>query len=85
MLLYSFTVKSKANSESAICLVWVNQSEPDDAESLARETVDRSGWVVVSLDDVSQTTKDDYFAPCPSLDAFNLASREGSASRVVAL
>ena len=85
MLFFSFTANASKNNEPASFLVWVDGGEHGVAEARARQLIEEQGWVVQCLEGVSETSRDDYFAPCPSLDAFDRAQSEGISFRIISL
>lgn len=48
---------------------------------IAADKLDVDGWEIVNVIEWEHTEKDDYFAPCSSLDAFICAEKDGIAVR----
>jgi len=60
---------------------WVNTDSCKEANKIIAEKLLGEGLVVISVIECAQTEKDDYFAPCKSLDAFLCAEKDGIAIR----
>ena len=54
---------------------WVNVSNHDAAMSVLHDELALAGWALLNIIESTSTEVSDYFAPCPSLDAFNEAKK----------
>jgi len=54
---------------------WVNVRSHSEAMEILHEELTLQGWALLSVVDSNSTDESDYFAPCPSLDAFNEAQK----------
>jgi len=54
---------------------WVNVGSHSEAMEVLHEELSLLGWALLSVVASSNTDESDYFAPCPSLDAFNEAKK----------
>jgi hypothetical protein len=74
---------AEKNSQKQSLLAWVEHSEQQHARQTALDELGKLGWQEITIADISETFIDDYFPPCPSFDAFQLARKVGFAFRVV--
>jgi len=76
MMYLVLDVLSTEHSDTARQLhAWVNVSTQSEAMTILGDELAQNGWSMANVVEVTTTTKDDYFAPCKSLDAFNEASQ----------
>ena len=76
MIFLLFELNSKNHSSAS---VWVDTNDTEAAKEIAKEKLAAEGYTDCSLLDAMSSTKDDYFPPCTSLDAFVRAEQEGYA------
>jgi len=62
---------------------WVNVRSHTEAMEILHEELSLLGWALLSVVASNSTDESDYFAPCPSLDAFNEAKKGLLALRFV--
>ena len=74
-------VSNTDNTSISIAQVWIDTLKLDEAMSLAAQALETDGWCMRKLIEITTTTKDDYFSPCQSLDAFLRAEQDGLAIR----
>lgn len=67
------------NNTYSLAKVWVDKSDADMAEVLAISLLKDAGCTIKCIIENTTTTKDDYFPPCTSLDAFMLAEQDSIA------
>jgi len=79
MLFLLFELDRNNPGGHTLASVWVDSDEPQQAEHIARARLSESGYRLLALTEVTASTRDDYFPPCPGLDAFQRAEREGFA------
>ena len=60
---------------------WVKASTQEDAYMIIAEKMEAEGFKILTILECEKTEKEDYFAPCKSLDAFICAEKEGIAIR----
>lgn len=77
MFLLLMHVQSQTGEAPRGVSVWVEATDADLAQSLARARLAEAGWSVVRIDSTAETTADDYFRTCPSQQAFQRAHVEG--------
>lgn len=79
MILAILKIKSSTNTSSNTAKVWINTDDIDSAQTMALNTLKQEKIEVISIIDIIETDKSDYFPPCTSLDTFMLAELEGVA------
>lgn len=67
----------KPGDAASVAKVWVNTHDATVAETLARQALREAEHSIQRIIEAIPTEKDDYFAPCTSLDAFVRAELEG--------
>lgn len=78
-LLFDLPTDNPAGHGSAS--VWVDSDDIATACKQAEDKLRSEGHAVFTLLDAMPSSRDDYFPPCQSLDAFNRAEKEGIALR----
>lgn len=79
MILVVFEIRPRQGATPATAAkAWVNTRDPAAAETLAAQKLQDAGYEILGVIENMPTEKGDYFAPCKSLDAFELALKEGS-------
>ncbi|MCW9023258.1 MAG: hypothetical protein OQK73_01130 [Gammaproteobacteria bacterium] len=63
----------------SVAKIWVNTTDTDKAKQNALKKLAQDDIEVVSILDIVETDRSDYFAPCTSLDTFDRAEHEGIA------
>lgn len=81
MLLITLEVRAPAPASNRSVSVWVDDTDAARARERAAQALAAQGWDVVAFRDVTETTADDYFRPCPSQQAFERARQSGVAWR----
>ena len=79
ILLIAHAMANAAADADQTIKVWVDTQDLHLAEQRARVKLQAEGFMSIRFSDVVTTERDDYFAPCTSLDAFELAVRTGIA------
>lgn len=72
-------VAGRPDEVAGLASVWVDVADQTEAEQRARAALSEHGHVVTEILENALTSRDDYFPPCKSLDAFEQAEREGLA------
>ncbi len=83
MYLLIMQVQSQSDSALRGVSVWAEAADAVQAQTLASARLAEAGWSIVSIDNVAETSADDYFRPCPSQQAFERAQTEVVAWRFV--
>ena len=71
--------KIESNRHLSIAKVWVKDENHELSEDKAIQKLTEDGCIIDSIIEITTTQKDDYFAPCASLDAYMLAESDGIA------
>ena len=79
MYLVVFEITPNKECTSSMVKVWVNSDDPVVAEQRAHTHLQHKGIHAVSMIDVIETDRTDYFPPCKSLDTLVRAEIEGVA------
>ncbi len=78
MIIILFEIQlTRASKGYTSARVWVNHDSHESAEDLATRQLVSDGCSHIRAIENTTTHKDDYFAPCTSLDAFIRAEQEG--------
>jgi len=77
MILIIAEIHLPTNTEAyTLAKIWVNNNNDNEAETLALTKLTDDGCSGIRIIEATATEKDDYFAPCTSLDAFIRAQQE---------
>ena len=79
MILAIFNIKPANNTAPNIAKIWINTDDINSAQTTALEKLIQEEIEVISIIEIIETNKSDYFPPCTSLDTFICAEREGVA------
>ena len=59
--------------------VWVDTHEAGLAQDKARDKLQQKNIEIITMTELIETVREDYFPPCTSLDTFEKAKQEGIA------
>ena len=79
MILAIFNIKPANNTAPNIAKIWINTDDINSAQTTALEKLTQEEIEVISIIEITETERSDYFPPCVSLDTFMCAEREGVA------
>ena len=74
MYLVIDVLSTEHNDTARQLQAWVNVMTQSEAMDILGDELAQQGWSMTNVVEITTTTKDDYFAPCKSLDAYNEAS-----------
>ncbi len=79
MIFLLFDLPADNPSGHTLASVWVDTDDEKAAEEIAIQQLIATGYDDVILKEVMESTKADYFPPCPGLDAYERAEQSGFA------
>lgn len=79
MIFLLFDLPADNPAGHTLASVWVDTDNETKAEELAIRELLAAGYDEVRLQEVMESTRADYFPPCPGLDAFERAEQDGFA------
>ena len=71
------TAVGKTAPQPVVLRCWINVAHSSRAEAAVRKELANRGFDVVAVEACTATTREDYFPPCESLDAFERAEEQG--------
>lgn len=73
--------KDYGNKERIMVQAWIRTSCREQARTAAEQQLHIDNCSIIKLIECTSTTRDDYFPPCRSLDAYLEAEQHGIALR----